>query len=206
MIRDYPDVLNAPAGHPSSPTAAHFDTAFTASPHASPSIPPQQFGLGAAAASVVSTGKLPPPPRHPAATITAAQTTYTPYVPRRRQQSVPGAAPPGRPVVASSVLGGVTARHVPGPGASLDSAGKVGDAKDKEREREREAQKERERDGPSAALLDKVRALDALPRVGALRTLDLRGNDLRVGFFFRRRIVRVLMGGGRRASRTLRRF
>ena len=35
--------------------------------------------------------------------------------------------------------------------------------------------------GPSAALLDKVRALDALPRLGALRTLDLKGNDLRVG-------------------------
>lgn len=34
--------------------------------------------------------------------------------------------------------------------------------------------------GPSAALLDKVRALDALPRLGALRTLDLKGNDLRV--------------------------
>lgn len=35
-------------------------------------------------------------------------------------------------------------------------------------------------DGPSVALLDKVRALDALPRLGALRTLDLRGNDIRV--------------------------
>lgn len=34
--------------------------------------------------------------------------------------------------------------------------------------------------GPSAALLDKVRALDALPRLGELRTLDLRGNDIRV--------------------------
>ena len=38
--------------------------------------------------------------------------------------------------------------------------------------------------GPSAALLDKVRALDALPRLGALRTLDLKGNDLRVSFPF----------------------
>lgn len=37
--------------------------------------------------------------------------------------------------------------------------------------------------GPSAALLDKVRALDALPRLGALRTLDLRGNDIRVRDF-----------------------
>ena len=34
--------------------------------------------------------------------------------------------------------------------------------------------------GPSAALLDKVRALDSLPRIGSLRTLDLKGNDLRV--------------------------
>ena len=38
----------------------------------------------------------------------------------------------------------------------------------------------RHNQGPSAALLDKVRALDALPRLGALRTLDLKGNDLRV--------------------------
>lgn len=36
------------------------------------------------------------------------------------------------------------------------------------------------RHGPSAALLDKVRALDSLPRLGELRTLDLRGNDIRV--------------------------
>jgi protein phosphatase 1 regulatory subunit 37 len=34
--------------------------------------------------------------------------------------------------------------------------------------------------GPSVALLDKVRALDSLPRLGALKTLDLKGNDLRV--------------------------
>ena len=37
--------------------------------------------------------------------------------------------------------------------------------------------------GPSAALLDKVRALDSLPRLGELRTLDLRGNDIRVREF-----------------------
>lgn len=34
----------------------------------------------------------------------------------------------------------------------------------------------------SAALLSQVRALDALPRIGSLRTLDLRGNELRVSF------------------------
>ncbi|KAJ6481179.1 hypothetical protein DFH09DRAFT_1464733, partial [Mycena vulgaris] len=197
MIRDYPDVLTAPtgagAGAPSSPTVGHFDTAFTASPHNSPSLPPQHFTLGHGAGV-----KLPPPPRHPAATITAAQTTYTPYVPRRRQQSAPvqAAPPPGRAVVASSVLGGVTARHVPTAGGSLDSPGGGGDAaREREAHREREA---RERDGPSAALLDKVRALDALPRVGALRTLDLRGNDLRTGITYiaqvlkRNRTLKVL--------------
>ncbi|KAJ3795501.1 hypothetical protein GGU11DRAFT_837929 [Lentinula aff. detonsa] len=41
----------------------------------------------------------------------------------------------------------------------------------------------------SAALLSQVRALDALPRIGSLRSLDLRGNEMRVresftGFLF----------------------
>lgn len=44
--------------------------------------------------------------------------------------------------------------------------------------------------GPSVALLDKVRALDSLPRLGALKTLDLRGNDLKVCFaIIKRRVV-----------------
>jgi len=51
----------------------------------------------------------------------------------------------------------------------------------------------RHNQGPSAALLDKVRALDALPRLGALRTLDLRGNDLRVSTFFRLSRMGLLM-------------
>jgi hypothetical protein len=34
--------------------------------------------------------------------------------------------------------------------------------------------------GLSAALLDKVRQLDALPRLGALQTLDLKGSEIRV--------------------------
>lgn len=43
---------------------------------------------------------------------------------------------------------------------------------------------------PSAALLDKVRALDNLPRLGALRTLDLKGNDIKVCVF----LVAPLLG------------
>ncbi|KAJ7025845.1 RNI-like protein [Mycena alexandri] len=154
-------------------------------------------------------GKPPPPPRHPAQTITAAQTTYTPYVPRRRQQSTnanagaglgvgAGAAPPGRAVVASSVLGGVTARHVPSSPASSVYGGVDREREAREAKEREAAARERERDGPSAALLDKVRALDALPRVGALRTLDLRGNDLRTGITYiaqvlkRNRTLKVL--------------
>ncbi len=48
--------------------------------------------------------------------------------------------------------------------------------------------------GPSAALLDRVRALDSLPRLGALRTLDLKGNDLRVrDLLFVPKLRRALM-------------
>ncbi|CAK5276820.1 unnamed protein product, partial [Mycena citricolor] len=100
---------------------------------------------------------------------------------RRRQTA--SAVPAGRPVVASSVSGGVVARHVPSvsvtPGLGLGA----------QAEREREL-KEQQRDGPSAALLDKVRALDALPRVGALRTLDLRGNDLRTGITYLAQVLK----------------
>lgn len=37
-------------------------------------------------------------------------------------------------------------------------------------------------DSHSAALLDNIRSLDHLPRLGSLTTLDLRSNDLRVSF------------------------
>jgi hypothetical protein len=122
---------------------------------------------------------------------------------RERERDGSSAALPRRAVVASSLLGSVTARHDPGTGhappparagsVNLKSPTKTGGAyglggaraerekRGEARERERE-QRERERDGPSATLLDKVRALDALPRVGALQTLDLRGNDLGVRF------------------------
>ncbi|KAJ7100977.1 hypothetical protein B0H15DRAFT_919984 [Mycena belliarum] len=193
MIRDYPDVLAAPAPSPASPTMGTFDATFTASPRHSPTPAPQSLSFTSAGTTGL---RPPPPPRHPAATITAAQTTYTPYVPRRRQQTLP--ASPGRAVVASSVLGGVTARHVPASASYDATQGTAKDQAQKEREREAQRERERERNGPSAALLDKVRALDALPRVGALRTLDLRGNDLRTGITYiaqvlkRNRTLKVL--------------
>lgn len=69
--------------------------------------------------------------------------------------------PPNVPVITSSSGGGVVVRHAAN-GVTSGVPAKKGSG------------------GPSAALLDKVRALDALPRLGELRTLDLRGNDIRV--------------------------
>ncbi|KAG2048913.1 hypothetical protein BDR06DRAFT_1070419 [Suillus hirtellus] len=45
-------------------------------------------------------------------------------------------------------------------------------------------------DGPSAALLDKVCPLDALQRLGALRMLDLRGNNLHNGVTYLARVLK----------------
>ncbi|KAJ7229308.1 hypothetical protein B0H12DRAFT_1212926 [Mycena haematopus] len=177
MIRDYPDVLVGSVAH-------HHDTPFSNS-HTHTGAGGGGGGGGSILPPSLSNAHKPqvlaPPPKHP--TLTAAQTTYTPYVPRRRQATA-GAAPAttGAPFVASSVLGGVTARHVPSSASSASS---------KERET-------KEANGPSAALLDRVRALDLLPRVGALRTLDLRGNDLRTGITYiaqvlkRNRTLKVL--------------
>ena len=157
MIRDYPDVVSGSITPASS----------------APPTPPMSPALGSSSPLPNTTGHLPPPvpsrpvppPRHPAQTL---QPTYTPYIPRsRRGPTVSGTSvgdplsATGQPIplITSSAQGGVTTRHTistPGP--------------------------QNTHQGPSAALLDKVRALDALPRLGALRTLDLRGNDIRVSF------------------------
>lgn len=160
MIRDYPDVVSGGI----TPTSS------------APSTPPMSPGAGLPAqlpytgqglSAVPSRqGSVLPPPRHPTQTL---QPTYTPYIPRSRR------APPAAigdplsatgypiPLITSSAQGGVTARHPISPSA---------------------AQGTYQDHGPSAALLDKVRALDALPRLGALRTLDLRGNDIRGGITY----------------------
>ncbi|KAG8883926.1 hypothetical protein FRB97_005600 [Tulasnella sp. 331] len=153
------------------------------------------------------------PPQSPTATgpAPAVQPTYTPYIPRSRRNIVPaspsaavqaqispsstGLASP--PVITSNKAGGVTTRHSPSP-LSLTSPS-VQQAKDKVA-----AAMGAGKGGPSAleghsaALLDRVRSLDNLPRLGALQTLDLRSNDLRGGVIYiaqvlkRNRTLKVL--------------
>ncbi|KAF8340191.1 hypothetical protein F5887DRAFT_1076994 [Amanita rubescens] len=178
MIRDYPDVVPAPlspspfSSTPSTPTSSTTNLPLPSSP-TSPVPPPAKLG------------PVLPPPRHP--TATSVQTTYTPYVPRSKRGNRPPSITPipltltGQqiPIITSSSQGGVTARHPPPPPPVYPDT-------------------PRHNSGPSAALLDKVRALDNLPRLGALRTLDLKGNDLRNGIIYisqvlkRNRTLKVL--------------
>ncbi|KAI9465794.1 hypothetical protein BJY52DRAFT_1113105 [Lactarius psammicola] len=164
MIRDYPDVVSGGI----TPTSS------------APSTPPMSPGAGLPAQLPSTTGQafptvpsrsggVLPPPRHPTQTL---QPTYTPYIPRSRRAPPASAAAIGDPLsatghpiplITSSAQGGVTARHPISPSATQGTYQDY---------------------GPSAALLDKVRALDALPRLGALRTLDLRGNDIRGGITY----------------------
>ncbi|KAH7915505.1 hypothetical protein BJ138DRAFT_1187914 [Hygrophoropsis aurantiaca] len=183
MIRDYPDVVPGTptsSGAPQSPSTNFF------SPPPSPMTPTINLPSSIPPARA---GPVLPPPRHPSAV--GPQTTYTPYIPRARR----GANPPPNPlsatgqpvpIITSNSQGGVTTRHpAPGTGGDGHNPHTNGSAA-------------RHTQGPSAALLDKVRALDTLPRLGALRTLDLRGNDLRTGITYiaqvlkRNRTLKVL--------------
>ncbi|KZV91677.1 hypothetical protein EXIGLDRAFT_769717, partial [Exidia glandulosa HHB12029] len=180
MIKDYPD--SVPLGlvsPPPTPSLPVYDLQMPMSPTIPMTPPPPP---------VRNDGPIKPPPRHPASA--PVTTTYTPYVPRARRGTQPGAAqtplsqtritfaPPDKsvPVITSSKQGGVTTRHAPPPQHSNHN----------------------QVDSHSAALLDKVRALDALPRLGALRTLDLRANEIRNGVTYiaqvlkRNRTLKVL--------------
>ncbi|KAG1724709.1 uncharacterized protein EDB91DRAFT_1170321 [Suillus paluster] len=178
MIRDYPDVV------PTTPNSATFPLqpgSVISSPPSSP-IPPNVHLPPPS--PVARTGPVLPPPRHPSSM--PPQTTYTPYVPRTRRGVAAAQPPPlsasGQvvPIITSNPQGGVTTRHLTpnfGPQRSEGSLHPNGAS-------------HKHDDGPSAALLDKVRALDALPRLGALRTLDLRGNDLRNGVTYLAQVLK----------------
>ncbi|KAF8066528.1 hypothetical protein FPV67DRAFT_1767437 [Lyophyllum atratum] len=221
MIRDYPDIVPASLASPSSASSYSSFTTPTSSTNTSPTSSvtslllsptnptPPATPLSPTATPTTPTppqsaparaGPILPPPRHPP---TGMQTTYTPYIPRTRRKGPPPAlanplSATGHPIplITSSQQGGVTTRH---PVGGPRSAAPVMMGTSFEREGQGQGGRERGAGaGPSAALLDKVRALDALPRVGALRTLDLRGNDLRMGVTYiaqvlkRNRTLKVL--------------
>ncbi|KAI0002469.1 hypothetical protein BJV74DRAFT_876497 [Russula compacta] len=178
MIRDYPDVVSGSITPASSASSTPPMSPAAASPSPLPNVAGQLPPPGPSRSSGVL-----PPPRHPTQTL---QPTYTPYIPRSRRGPPASTATIGDPLsatgqpiplITSSAQGGVTTRH------SISCSGPQGTHQDH---------------GPSAALLDKVRALDALPRLGALRTLDLRGNDIRSGITYvaqvlkRNRTLKVL--------------
>ncbi|KAI9063604.1 RNI-like protein [Trametes sanguinea] len=202
MIKDYPDRFPATASDggsvPSSPVMSSASLASSLSPPATPSSPSQPLPV-ARSSSGTSTpptkpGPVLPPPRHPA---TVPQTTYTPYIPRARRGPSAGIATPGNtnplspsgrpiPIITTSAQGGITARLPPPPAHPAHSNGQARGIDPSFK------------NGPSAALLEQVRALDNLPRLGALRTLDLKGNDIRNGITYiaqvlkRNRTLKVL--------------
>ncbi|KAJ3516030.1 hypothetical protein NMY22_g14302 [Coprinellus aureogranulatus] len=179
MIRDYPDVVPTPLSPAPSSASWTPSSSTTSSPTSSVSSLPLPVP---ASPLTPATGPLPPPPRHPPVGL---QTTYTPYVPRARRGRATGTPTTATstvsstgthmPLVTSSSHGGVTTRHgvPPSPMTPTQPDGST-----------------RHDAGPSAALLDKVRALDSLPRLGALRTLDLKGNDLRTGITYLAQVLK----------------
>ncbi|KAI0635207.1 RNI-like protein [Trametes polyzona] len=201
MIKDYPDRFPSTSSDgmsvPSSPVTSISSLA-SLTPPATPSTTSQPLpSLSHNSTTPVPpprTGPVLPPPRHPA---TIPQTTYTPYIPRSRRGAATGAPTPGNtnplspsgrpvPIITSSAQGGITARLPPPPPHPSHSNGQPRGIDTSLKH------------GPSAALLEQVRALDNLPRLGALRTLDLRGNDIRNGITYiaqvlkRNRTLKVL--------------
>ncbi|CDO75859.1 hypothetical protein BN946_scf184833.g10 [Trametes cinnabarina] len=203
MIKDYPDRFPVTASDggsvPSSPVMSSASLASSLSPPATPSTPshPLPSSNNSNGTSTPTSRPVPvlPPPRHPA---TAPQTTYTPYIPRTRRGPSAGTATPGNinplspsgrpiPIITTSAQGGITARLPPPPPAHPAHAHGQSRGADPPFKH-----------GPSAALLEQVRALDNLPRLGVLRTLDLKGNDIRNGISYiaqvlkRNRTLKVL--------------
>ncbi|KAI0646342.1 RNI-like protein [Trametes meyenii] len=202
MIKDYPDRFPATSADgtsvPSSPVISSASLVSSLSPPATPSSPslplPPSHSVSGTSTPPLRSGPVLPPPRHPS---TVPQTTYTPYIPRSRRGPSAGVPNPGNtnplspsgrpiPIITSSAQGGVTARLPPPPAHPARSNGHPGGIDTALKH------------GPSAALLEQVRALDNLPRLGALRTLDLKGNDIRAGITYiaqvlkRNRTLKVL--------------
>ncbi|KAG9016261.1 hypothetical protein FRB90_003583 [Tulasnella sp. 427] len=210
MMKDYPDSMPVVAGAPGllppgspQPNQLSFGSGLGLETPPPSSPRPSPFA---------SSNNAPPkpPPRHPLlqqqatapnpAPGASIQPTYTPYIPRARRNMVPAPQPQNVPLITSSKTGGVTVRHNPPPatGSPLTRAGNLSGRNGLSDLQQQKPAPPTKVDGHSAALLDKVRSLDNLPRLGSLQTLDLRGNDLRTGVTYiaqvlkRNRTLKVL--------------
>jgi len=156
MIKDYPDTI---------PSSNMLSPSLSISPQSTPlDTPTRESSPQLPLSPLPTAGPVLPPQRHPPKPTTP--TTYTPYIPRSKRNVIGPMSPRNNtiPIITSNSQGGITtARH---PQTSLTPGLAPSTPTNHHR--------------PSAALLDKVRALDTLPRLGALRTLDLKGNDIRV--------------------------
>ena len=154
MIKDYPDTI---------PSSNMLSPSLSLSPPSTPlDTPTRESSPQLPLSPLPKAGPVLPPPRHPPKPATP--TTYTPYIPRSKRNVTMSPKINTIPIITSNSQGGITtARH---PSTSLTPGFMPSTPINHH--------------GPSAALLDKVRALDTLPRLGALRTLDLKGNDIRV--------------------------
>lgn len=156
MIKDYPDAI---------PSSNMLSPSLSISPPPTPrDTPSRESSPQPPLSPLPKAGPVLPPPRHPPKPATP--TTYTPYIPRSKRNVIGTISSTNNtiPIITSNSQGGITtARH---PSTAL-KPGLVPSTSVNHH-------------GPSVALLDKVRALDTLPRLGALRTLDLKGNDIRV--------------------------
>ena len=156
MIKDYPDTI---------PSSNMLSPSLSLSPPPTPrETPTRESSPQQPSSPLPKAGHILPPPRHPPKPTTP--TTYTPYIPRSKRNAIGPMSPTNNiiPIITSNSQGGITtARH---PTTPLTSSFMPSTSVSHQ--------------GPSVALLDKVRALDTLPRLGALRTLDLKGNDIRV--------------------------
>lgn len=165
MIKDYPDTI---------PSSNMLSPSLSLSPPPTPlDTPSRESSPQLPLSPLPKTGPILPPPRHPPKPATP--TTYTPYIPRSKRNAVGTMSPTNNniPIITSNSQGGITtARHPPTPSTpGFMPSTPINLHR------------------PSAALLDKVRALDTLPRLGALRTLDLKGNDIRVSIPYNGRVV-----------------
>ncbi|KAJ7580302.1 hypothetical protein C8J56DRAFT_272227 [Mycena floridula] len=134
---------------------------------------------------------LPPPKRVPAPSAASMTTTYTPYVPRAKRAATVSSPTSGSPFATPPLPTTTPAQYQTTTGQYQTATSQYQTYQGATTPGTTTPNSQAHSSSlPSAALLDKVRALDGLPRIGQLRTLDLRGNDLRNGVTYLAQVLK----------------